>query len=327
MEPKHGIYLNEKHARLIVEGKKTLILQDHELKDYAKEPLYLLTKENVYGVIQLKDGKKLAPSMYEQLRDQHQVTPEEFKKWWPDGVTLWGYGFDIKSKFDPPKTWKFKPSSRNIVTNVEIHKVDGIDQPPYVDALEQQTKDNMDFRHILYTTKENQLVLMCLKPLEDIGQEVHKDVTQFFRIEEGEGKAILNNVEYPLHDGMAVIVPAGTQHNVVNLSDEKPLKLYTIYSPPEHPADEAPMTDKPVAVPTAGYQATKIDNEKLIHDWKLVSKWYRAVKEGKTLKYSESQIVEFAKAIYQEVVNRITLQKMEYDIASEDIDLLIEVVD
>jgi len=106
----------------------------------------------------------------------------------------------------------------------------------YVGAIEKLTLGNTNFRQVLFTAQHAQLVLMCLLPGEDIGDEVHANVDQFFRIEQGEGKFVFNEkVERAVHDGDAVIVPAGTFHNVVNTSKTATLKLYTIYSPPNHP--------------------------------------------------------------------------------------------
>jgi mannose-6-phosphate isomerase-like protein (cupin superfamily) len=104
----------------------------------------------------------------------------------------------------------------------------------YVVAIEKETKKNTDFRRVLYTGKHSQLVLMSIKPGEEIGEETHEDIDQFFRFEEGEGKVIIDGVEHRVKDGNAVIVPAGARHNVVNTSKLVNLKLYTIYSPPEH---------------------------------------------------------------------------------------------
>ena len=101
--------------------------------------------------------------------------------------------------------------------------------------LEKATKDNNYFRKVLYTAPHSQLVLMCLKPREDIGMEVHDKEDQFFRVDEGEGKAILNDTEYILKDGYCVVIPAGTMHNILNTSEDKELKMYTIYSPAHHP--------------------------------------------------------------------------------------------
>ncbi|HOC53636.1 MAG TPA: cupin domain-containing protein, partial [Candidatus Pacearchaeota archaeon] len=93
--------------------------------------------------------------------------------------------------------------------------------------------ENGKFREVLYTAPHSQLVLMSLAPGEDIGEETHT-LDQFFRIEKGKGKAVLNDIEYELEDGSAVVVPAGVKHNIINVSSEEPLKLYTIYSPAEH---------------------------------------------------------------------------------------------
>jgi len=104
---------------------------------------------------------------------------------------------------------------------------------PYVDDIEKITQANETFRTVLFTTPLSQLVVMSLKPKEDIGQEMHR-IDQFLRVESGEGQAILDGQEYELKDGSALVVPAGVEHNLVNTSAEKPLKLYTIYTPPEH---------------------------------------------------------------------------------------------
>ncbi len=100
--------------------------------------------------------------------------------------------------------------------------------------IEQATLANGDFRHVLYTAKHCQLVLMSLKPKEDIGMEAHEDNDQFFRFEKGTGRAVIDGNEYPLSDGSVIIVPAGAQHNIINTSDTDELKLYTIYSPAHH---------------------------------------------------------------------------------------------
>ena len=101
-------------------------------------------------------------------------------------------------------------------------------------GLESETRKNGDFRRVLYTGKHSQLVLMTLKPGEEIGMETHSDVDQFFRFEEGEGKVVIDGIEHPVKDGVGVIVPSGAKHNVINTSKRSDLKLYTIYSPPEH---------------------------------------------------------------------------------------------
>lgn len=112
----------------------------------------------------------------------------------------------------------------------------------YVDNIETKTVENTTFRTVLFTGAHMQLVVMSLKPLEDIGSEVHPNVDQFFRFEEGEGKVVMNGEESMVSAGMVAIVPAGTTHNVVNTSADKPLKLYTIYSPANHPEGTVHVT-------------------------------------------------------------------------------------
>lgn len=104
----------------------------------------------------------------------------------------------------------------------------------FVVDIEDATKDNTFFRKVLFTASQSQLVVMSLQPGEDIGMETHEKGDQFIRIEEGEGKAILNGKEYPIEDDWAMVIPAGTRHNIINTGD-KPMKLYAVYSPPEHP--------------------------------------------------------------------------------------------
>ena len=103
----------------------------------------------------------------------------------------------------------------------------------YVTNIEKDTLENKNFRKVLYTAKNSQLVLMSLKPGEEIGMEVHT-LDQFLRIEKGIGKAILDGVEHEISDGSAIVVPAGTNHNFINTSADEEMKLYTVYSPPEH---------------------------------------------------------------------------------------------
>jgi mannose-6-phosphate isomerase-like protein (cupin superfamily) len=103
----------------------------------------------------------------------------------------------------------------------------------YITNIEKDSLENTNFRKVLYTAKNSQLVLMSLRPKEEIGAEVHT-LDQFIRIEKGTGKAVLDGVEHPLEDGSAVVIPAGTNHNIINTSPSEEMKLYTIYSPPEH---------------------------------------------------------------------------------------------
>ena len=100
--------------------------------------------------------------------------------------------------------------------------------------IETLTTENKNFRKVLYTAKDCQLVLMSLLPNEEIGSEVHEENDQFFRFEAGEGKVVIDETEYEVRDGSAVIVPAGAEHNVINTSDSEELKLYTIYTPAHH---------------------------------------------------------------------------------------------
>ena len=103
----------------------------------------------------------------------------------------------------------------------------------FVADIEELTEKNSDFRRVLYTGKNLQLVLMSLKPGEEIGEEVHEDRDQFFRVEMGEGEVRIDGNRSKIEDDDAIIVPAGARHNVVNTGD-KPLRLYTLYAPPEH---------------------------------------------------------------------------------------------
>ena len=100
--------------------------------------------------------------------------------------------------------------------------------------IEKETLENNNFRKVLYTGKHSQLVLMSLRPLEDIGMEIHADNDQFFRFEQGQGKCIIDGNEYPVIDWTAIIIPAGAEHNIINLSPTESLKMYTIYSPAHH---------------------------------------------------------------------------------------------
>jgi mannose-6-phosphate isomerase-like protein (cupin superfamily) len=103
----------------------------------------------------------------------------------------------------------------------------------FVGDIEELTEKNDDFRRVLYTGKHLQLVLMALKPGEEIGEEVHEDRDQFFRVEEGKGEVIIDGKRHAIKDDDAIVVPAGARHNVINTGGES-LKLYTLYGPPEH---------------------------------------------------------------------------------------------
>jgi len=104
----------------------------------------------------------------------------------------------------------------------------------FVINIEKETLNNNNFRKVLYTSKHGQVVVMSLLPNEEIGMEVHETTDQFFRVDSGEGKVIIAGEEADISNGFAIVVPAGNQHNVINTSSKKPLKLYTIYMPPHH---------------------------------------------------------------------------------------------
>ena len=103
----------------------------------------------------------------------------------------------------------------------------------YVDNIERRTEANDDFRHVLFTGMHLQLVAMSLDPGEDIGEEVHDDTDQFFRIESGNGEVVIDGAPTPIHAGTGIVIAAGTRHNVKN-TGSSPLRLYTLYAPPEH---------------------------------------------------------------------------------------------
>lgn len=122
------------------------------------------------------------------------------------------------------------------IATIDLQKTlpnEKVNMKGYVINIEKAAIENNNFRKVLYTAKNMQLVLMSLKPGEDIGEEVHK-LDQFIRIESGEGKAIMNGTPHMISDGFSVVVPAGTKHNFINTSSSKPLKMYTLYSPPNH---------------------------------------------------------------------------------------------
>jgi len=105
----------------------------------------------------------------------------------------------------------------------------------YTTNIEEDTLENEDFRRVLYTGEHTQLVLMTLRPGEEIGLETHDDIDQFIRVEAGTAEGVLDGEEFTLEDGDVVVIPAGAEHNVTNTSDVTDLRLYTLYSPPEHP--------------------------------------------------------------------------------------------
>jgi mannose-6-phosphate isomerase-like protein (cupin superfamily) len=123
----------------------------------------------------------------------------------------------------------------------------------FVGDIEKLTLTNNNFRKVIYTGQHAQLVFMSLLPSEDIGMEVHETTDQFLRIEKGEGKVILNGEEHMLKDGSAIIVPAGTHHNIINTSSTNPMKLYTVYSPSHHKDGTIHKTKKEAEADTADH--------------------------------------------------------------------------
>ena len=105
----------------------------------------------------------------------------------------------------------------------------------YVTNIERDTRANDDYRRVLYTGPNTQLVLMTLQPGDEIGEETHEEHDQFIRVEAGAGVVLLDGERHTLSDGSAVVIPAGVRHNLFNMSVDAPLRLYTLYSPPEHP--------------------------------------------------------------------------------------------
>jgi mannose-6-phosphate isomerase-like protein (cupin superfamily) len=105
----------------------------------------------------------------------------------------------------------------------------------YSTNIEKKTRENRNFREVLHTAPHSQLVVMTLQPGEEIGLERHGDGDQFIRVESGQGEAIMDGVRHSLSAGVAVVIPAGAEHNVINTSPTEPLRLYTVYSPPQHP--------------------------------------------------------------------------------------------
>lgn len=127
---------------------------------------------------------------------------------------------------------------------------------PFSLDIEEATIENENYRKVLWTGEYTQLVLYSLEPLQEIGNEIH-DNDQFVRVEAGDGLIVINGTEYEVEDGDSVIVPAGSKHNVINLSDEEPLKLYFLYSPPKHPEGRI----DPVKPEETGFHTEKIDKE------------------------------------------------------------------
>ncbi|MDO8513213.1 MAG: cupin domain-containing protein [bacterium] len=122
----------------------------------------------------------------------------------------------------------------------------------FVGNIEELSESNDNFRKVIFTAPNSQLVVMSLKPSENIGMEVHPDNDQFIRIEEGTGKAVLDGEEYVIDSGWAVVISAGTEHDIINTDTENPMKLYTIYSPAHHPEGTIHATKEDAIAAEAG---------------------------------------------------------------------------
>jgi mannose-6-phosphate isomerase-like protein (cupin superfamily) len=125
----------------------------------------------------------------------------------------------------------------------------------YVANIEKASLENEFFRQVLYTSKYTQLVVMSLKPGEEIGEEVHH-LDQFIRCEAGEGKAVLDGIDHSISDGFVVVVPAGARHNIINTSSDKSMKLYTLYAPPNHRDGVVHKTKEEAEADTEDYDGT-----------------------------------------------------------------------
>ena len=167
----------------------------HNLHNHAGMPAHTVSDEDIAAAI-----KTHSPEAKNAARNPHFHT-----------------GISVQNSSSPEKSGLHKTGKNGFAAN-----------------LEEETRKNTDFRRVLYTGKHSQLVLMSLKPGEDIGLETHGDVDQFFRFEEGEGIVTIDGTDHMVKNGSGVIVPCGAMHNVTNTSETGFLKLYTIYSPPEH---------------------------------------------------------------------------------------------
>lgn len=131
-------------------------------------------------------------------------------------------------------------------------QADGLNKIGYTLNIEEATLANDDYRRVLYTGEHMQLVLMSLKPNEEIGMEIHQDNDQFFRFESGSGKSIINGKEYMVGDGDIIFVPAGANHNIINTDATQDLKLYSLYAAPTHKDGLVNVTKEEAEVPFDG---------------------------------------------------------------------------
>lgn len=146
----------------------------------------------------------------------------------------------------------------------------------FVGNIKNLTLENDAYRKVLFTTITQQLVLMCLLPQEDIGNETHITTTQFIRIESGTGKCVLNGVEYPLKDDSVIVIPPGTHHNIINTSSDTKMKLYTIYSPPEHNTTTVQLKKTDPSPQKGGY-ISKRNNFGICEVYRSIKKDYQTL--------------------------------------------------
>lgn len=169
---------------------------------------------------------------------------------------------DAKAKYTQPrKSYVQTADPKKIGKKLEA-KTKVASMKPYHDDVEQDTLKNDNYRKVLFTGKHSQLVLMSIPSGADIGEETHPSVDQFFRIEEGEGKSVIDGIEYPLKNATGLIVPAGSKHNIFS-TGKGPLKLYSIYSPPNHPPGtiHATKADQPIEKNANGDEEDEVERE------------------------------------------------------------------
>jgi mannose-6-phosphate isomerase-like protein (cupin superfamily) len=203
---------------------KTTVHKPESAKMRAKaHTLHDAAKKNAQVVKNI--AKAASHELHKQPgRASHKVSDEE------KAIALKAFSYEAKVEAHHPHNHAGEHTKASH-EETGVHKTG---KNGFVADLEEETRKNRDFRKVLYTGKNCQLVLMCLKPKEDIGMEVHGDVDQFFRFEEGEGSVEIDGTMHSVKDGCGVIVPCGVMHNVTNTSETELLKLYTIYAPPEH---------------------------------------------------------------------------------------------
>jgi len=280
-----------------------------------------LTPEEIEILIKsLKEKKSLAhfapmsgPGDYDFSKEKKNLPwsgkMSEFMNKFPGGLKEW------KEKRQKLKEYAFNIKDGVIETKNEIISIKA-SKEPFTGNIQKQTVENENFRNVIYTGANEQLVLMTLKPGEEIGEEVHNDVDQFFRIEEGMAKFILNGENYFIEEEGAALVPAGVKHNVINESDSS-LKLYTIYSPPHHEdgtihktkeeadaAEAEHMGKHAHYIPEGGDDVDKFKNEPHLYSGDDISK-YKDIRDfiDKRRKHMEQGAVDAAYDAAQDFVN------------------------